>query len=196
MNRYDQSGWVAAQPRPTRTCYDIFKEVNDRQITALMFHDQMADLFWFLHLKGFAQMHEHQFLCESKGHRMTKKHYLKEHNKLLPDGELKDPDVLPDDWLKYTRADVTNQIRGQYIEKALTMYKQWECDTKAMYEAAVSELIAMGNICDAKFVYRLVKDVAEELCMLEELYAKMRMHDDILSGAVGMQHWLYEKYEA
>lgn len=195
MNRYDQSGWVTPQPKAIRTCYDIFKEINDRQITALMFHDQMADLFWFMHLRGFAEMHEHQFLCESKGHRMTKKHYLKEHNKLLPDGELKDPDVLPDDWLKYTREDVTNQVRAQHIEKALMMYKQWEKETKALYEHAVSELVAMGNICDAKFVYCLVADVSEELKNLEEICAKLRMNEDMLAGAVGMQHWLHKEYK-
>ena len=117
MNRYDQSGWNSPQQKEARSCYDIFREINDRQVTALMVHDQMADIFWFMQLKGFACMHEYQFLCESIGHRKTKKHYLCERGKLLPDGEFKNPEVLPVDWLKYSKSDVTNQVRLQYIEE-------------------------------------------------------------------------------
>ena len=194
MNRYDQSGWNSPQQKETRSCYDIFREINDRQVTALMVHDQMADIFWFMQLKGFACMHEYQFLCESMGHRKTKKHYLCEHGKLLPDGEFKNPEILPVDWLKYTKSDVTNQVRLQYIEKTLTTYKTWEHETKEMYEKAICDLMANGSVCDAKFVYFLLEDVSEELKELEDLCAKLRMHDDMLSGALGVQHWLHKKY--
>lgn len=195
MNRYDQSGWSGQSQKTMRSCYEIFKEINDRQIVALMIHDQMADMFWFMQMKGFARMHEYQFLSESIGHRKTKKHYLCEHGKLLPDGELKDPDILPDDWLKYTKSDVTNQIREQYIEKALVTYNNWEHDTKEMYEKAICDLVAIGNVCDAKFVYCMLEEVSKELKCIESLCAKLHMHESILSGAILMQNELHEKYK-
>ena len=33
-----------------KNCKDVFSAINTRQITALMFHDEMADLFDFLGL--------------------------------------------------------------------------------------------------------------------------------------------------
>ena len=45
-----------------------------------------------------------------------------------------------------------------------------------------------------KLLYFLLEDVSEELKELEDLCAKLRMHDDMLSGALGVQHWLHNKY--
>lgn len=42
-----------------KNCKDVFSVINTRQITALMFHDEMADLFDFLGLRGFKRMHEY-----------------------------------------------------------------------------------------------------------------------------------------
>ena len=33
-------------------CKEAYEEINGRQVTALMFHDQMADFFDFLGLMG------------------------------------------------------------------------------------------------------------------------------------------------
>ena len=39
------------------TCEEIFQTINDRQIQALMFHDEMSDLYDFLGLYGFKRWH-------------------------------------------------------------------------------------------------------------------------------------------
>ena len=55
-----------------KSCKDVYALINNRQTVALMFHDEMADLFDFLGLRGFKRMHEYQYMAESVEHRKTK----------------------------------------------------------------------------------------------------------------------------
>ena len=48
-----------------KTPKDIFSEINERFIGAVMMHGQFADYFDFLGLKGFKRMHEYQHIAES-----------------------------------------------------------------------------------------------------------------------------------
>ena len=107
-----------------KNCKDVFSVINTRQITALMFHDEMADLFDFLGLRGFKRMHEYQYLAESAEHRTLKRYYLNHHGMLLPDEEIEPVDVIPDDWYQYNRMDVTPAVRKQAVQKAMEQYKE------------------------------------------------------------------------
>lgn len=48
-----------------KTPKEIFAEINERFIGAVMMHGQFADYFDFLGLKGFKRMHEYQHIAES-----------------------------------------------------------------------------------------------------------------------------------
>jgi hypothetical protein len=153
---------------------EVFQVINTRQIEALMFHDQMADLFDFLGLMGFKRMHEYQYLSESAEHRALKRYYLNHHNKLLPSLEVDSPHEIPDDWYKYTRFDVTTQVRKQAIEKAFENYNNWEAETKALYEEGAKILFDHGCIADFCKIKSLVCDVDQELKSLDRLYLTLR----------------------
>ena len=102
-----------------KDCREAFSVIMARQITALMFHDEMADLFDFLGLRGFKRMHEYQYLAESAEHRGMSRYFMNHHGMLLDCGELDPITVIPDDWYKYTRDDVSATTRQQAVQRAM-----------------------------------------------------------------------------
>lgn len=185
------TSYVGYEPKDCREIYGI---INARQVTALMFHSEMADMFGFLGLEGFKCMHEHQFLEESAGHRATKSYYLAHHDKILSDDEVKGIDVVPDEWLRYTRMDVTPSIRRQSIEKAMDEYLRWESDTKEIYSHCAAYLLEWHKIDDFNKVKHLVKCVSKELTKLKELCLKLRASDYSLDFIASIQDDLYCEY--
>lgn len=134
----------------------------------------MADLFDFLGLSGFKRMHEYQYLAESMEHRALKRYYLNHHNKILYDGNIENPHVIPKEWEQYTRFDVTVQVRKQYIEKSFEEYNAWESETKKCYEDYAKALFDMGHVADFNRVNELVTDVDKELKYLDRLLITLR----------------------
>lgn len=194
MPRMDISKTSRMTTEPTDLS-EVYSAINARQITALMFHDEMADLFDFLGLKGFKRMHEYQFLSESIEHRKLKRYYLNHHNKLLEDTELVPVAVLPDDWVKYTRMDVTASIRKQAVQKAMEDYHTWESGTKALYEKCATMLMNWGHIADFSQICCLIEDVDHELKCLERLHIELKSVDYSMEYIMDMQDCYHKKYK-
>lgn len=178
-----------------KNCREVFSTINSRQITALMFHDEMADLFDFLGLRGFKRMHEYQYLVESAEHRALKRYYLNHHNALLIEEDLEPIDVIPDDWYQYTRMDVTPAVRKQSVQRAMEQYREWESDTKKLYEKCCAYLVAWQNIADFNKVNDLVQDVDMELKYLERLCIELKAVEYDCSYIEILQDKYHEKYE-
>lgn len=173
---------------------DIYKAIMDRQVSALMFHSQMADLFDFLGLMGFKGMHEYQYFSESAEGRGISRYYLNHHNKLLVGGHPQGPKVIPQEWGQYTRFDVTPQVRKQAVEKAFNEYQNWEMETKEMYSWYSKALADKGLIADSLRVGELVKDVDMELKNLNSLLLKLKAIAFDAVGVMDMQEELHEHY--
>lgn len=176
------------------TCAEIFQKINARQIIALMFHDQMADFFDFLGLMGFKRMHEYQYLKESAEHRAIKRYYINHHNKLLEDMYIEDPEAIPENWYKYTRFDVSQQIRRNSVEAAFDKYQRWENETKEFYAECAKKLMWMGKVADFNKVNALIQDVDMELKSLDRLIITMHAvgYNDVYIATI--QDELHEKY--
>lgn len=174
---------------------EIYREIQTRQIIALMFHDSMADMFDFLGLKGFKRMHEYQYLAESLEHRALKRYYINHHGMLISEGDIDDVEVIPYDWYQYTRMDVTPAVRKQAIQKAMEQYRTWETDTKAFYEKCASYLLAWQKIADFNTVNDLIKDVDKELKQLERLCIELSSVDYDDSYVAEIQSTLHKKYK-
>lgn len=152
----------------TMCAAEIFQQISKRQVQALMFHDQMYDLFGFLNLKGFRQWHRHQYKTESDQFLNTKEYLMSTCNRLLDISDAGQPKLyIPESWYEYTRFEVTPQLIKQYTELAFNKYKDWEEDTKRIYEEFSKSLLDMGNVADAEMVNCLIKDVT---CELNDLY--------------------------
>ena len=176
------------------TSEDIFMALHDRQITALMFHTQSADLFDFLGLMGFKRMHEYQYFVESAEHRGICRYYINHHNKLLMGGHPEGPKVIPPEWGQHSRFDVTPQIRKQAIEKSFMDYQDWESETKALYSEYSKALMNLDCVADALKINELIKDVDQELKCLDRMILKLKSISFDAVGIMSMQDELHEYY--
>ena len=177
------------------TCVEIYRLIGSRQITALMFHDAMADLFDFLGLQGFKRMHEYQYIVESAEHRALKRYYLNHHGKLLPDTEVSPVSVIPSDWYKYTRMDVTSSIRKQAVKTAFEQCYEWESETKELYSTAAVYLMNWHKVADFNKINGLLMDVDKELKRLERLIIRMSSVDYDPVYVDTLQGEYHEKYK-
>lgn len=178
------------------SCQEIFGAINARQITALMFHDSMADLFDFLGLKGFKRLHEYQYLSESIEHRKLKGYFLNSHGKLLETEELEPVGVIPEDWYKYDRMDVPSTVRKQTVQRAMEQYKDWESGTKELYQKCASYLLAWQKVEDFNRVNKLVQEVSCELKKVERLLLELRAVDFDMVHVVSIQQEYHDKYKS
>lgn len=186
---------MSIQEYAPKNCKEVFAAINSRQITALMFHDEMADLFDFLGLRGFKRMHEYQYFSESAEHRAIKRYFLNHHGELIPPDEIDGIEVIPSDWYKYTRMDVTPAVRKQAVQKAMEQYHDWECETKELYEKCASYLSMWGNFADLQKVCDLINDVDMELKYLERLCIELKSVDYSAEYIGVMQDKYHEKYK-
>lgn len=188
----------AVKPRTSPSFGDYteaYSAVSAHQQEALAFHCDMANLFDFLGLRGFKRMHEYQLFAESIDHRRLDRYYLNHHGALIPLQEKDYVPVIPSDWYKYTRADVTPSIRKQYVQKAVEQYRDWECETKDLYEATAKQLLDWGMIADFNLISSFVKDVDLELKYLERLCIELKSVEYSSEYIEVMQAEYHEKYK-
>lgn len=173
----------------------IFSEINARMIAALMLHDQMADYFDFLGMKGYKRLHEYQYFSESMERKKLNQYYINHHNKLIPDIYSGQVAVIPENWITANRISVGKSTKQKGIEEGFHQYHEWESETKSLYEHYASKLREMGAVADAIMVEKLVGDVDQELKKLERIVV------DLISSGYDMvyitesQQGLHDKYK-
>lgn len=174
---------------------EIFSEINNRFIGAIMMHGQFADYFDFLGLRGYKRLHEYQHLAESMERRKVCRYFINHHNALLKEdfsGEVKN---IPDAWYTAKRLSVGKSTKQKAVEDGFIEYHNWESETKSIYEKYSQKLREAGAVADAVFVEKLVEDVSAELQTVE------RMISDLISTGYDMvyiteiQSEMHEKYK-
>lgn len=174
---------------------EIFSEINNRFIGAIMMHGQFADYFDFLGLRGYKRLHEYQHLAESMERRKVCRYFINHHNALLKEdfsGEVK---IIPDAWYTAKRLSVGKSTKQKAVEDGFIEYHNWESETKSIYEKYSQKLREAGAVADAVFVEKLVEDVSAELQTVE------RMISDLISTGYDMvyiteiQSEIHEKYK-
>ena len=177
------------------TVEEIFAQIKNRQIAALMFHGQMADYFDFLSLHGYKRLHEYQYFDESAEFREVGRYYINHHDKLLPDsftGEIK---AIPDGWFTASRMMVGKGTKQKAVEDGFNEYHAWETETKAVYERYASRLREMGHEADAMFVDCMVKSVDHELKCLDRIILDLISAGYDMVYIVESQKQLHDKYK-
>lgn len=145
------------------SCIELYSEVNKRMTSALMFHSKMSDYFNFIGLHGFKRIHELQYYEESIGKRKLNRKVLDIHNKLIPEEGHEKPEVIPADWYKHTRMDIDDSVLSKFVKSALKQYKEWECETKCLYECVAHIFLERGEMMDYKLMMCYVEEVQYEL---------------------------------
>ena len=101
------------------TVEDIFAEIAAHMIKGLMIHDQMADYYCILNLKGYAKCHEYHYWEESKNYLYLKHYYFKHHSKLLKEVAIENPKMVPASWFNYTKEDVDVNTKRNAVKTGL-----------------------------------------------------------------------------
>lgn len=177
-----------------RSAKEVYSAICSRQVVALMFHDEMADFFDFLGLYGFKQMHECQYCKESDERRHLKNFYMQQHNRILMQDDVEPVEVIPSDWNKYTRMDVTVPVRKQAVQRAVEQYRAWEVETKALYERCAYYLLEWHMISDFNKINGLIEDVSCELKCLEKLCLQLKAMDYDPGYIESIQEHYHHKY--
>lgn len=149
------------------TAEEIFAKIDAHMIEGIMFHDQMAAYFDFLNLRGYKREHECRAFDEFLSHRKIVRYYINHYNKLLPETHAGNPSVIPSGWIAYERSAVDESTKKRAIRDAFRRWREWESETKRLYEDSYSALCEIGEIAATCKVKTLVEDVDGELKMVD-----------------------------
>ena len=178
------------------TIEDIFSEISAHFIQGLMFHDQMANYYDFLQLRGYKRCHEYHFKTESCNYRKLNRYYLNHYNKLIPEKRVEDPKAIPDNWYMYSRSDVDIQTKKNAIKSGVAKWVSWEKDTKEMLEDFYCEMLELNEISSALFLQEFIKDVDRELKYAERKQLDLASVDYDMTYILGEQKRLHNKYKS
>lgn len=142
---------------------DIFARIKARMLEGMVFHDEMARYYDFLGMCGMRDCHRDRYHDETDGYIELCEYYMHTHNKLIPTIPMQRPDVIPESWYMYMRQDVDNGTKKSSYKNAMKKWVDWETGTHDLLEDMCGELLNSGEIADAIYIARYIKDVSEEL---------------------------------
>ena len=177
------------------TCEEVFQEIAGHMIEGMMFHQQLSEYYEFLGLPGYAECHNYHFMDESCMYHDLCKYYIVHYNKLLPSDSLKDPQVIPSSWYKYSRADVDVTTKRRAVQTGLEKWVAWERETKALYEQMYKELLDSNDIAAAHEVKQLIKAVTKEVEKSELYHLNKQATDYDMESIIQEQKMKYDEYE-
>lgn len=176
------------------TASEIFGRINAHQIEGVMLHSQLAEYFGFLNLCCYQRQQECQAMSEFFEHQKTVLYFVSRFNRLLPEAEAKDPEIIPDDWRGYTRQQVNAGAKRKAVRDAFSRWHSWEIETKKLYEQAYAELHELGEVAAACEVKRLVESVSCELERVESQRITLECLDYDLAAICAEQDKLLARY--
>ena len=160
----------------------IFSEINSRFVAAIMMHGQMADYFDFLGLKGYKRIHEYQHIAESLERRKVCRYYIERHGKIIPDAFSGEVKMIPDGWYAAKSISVGKGTKQKAVEDGFSAYREWEEETKAVYQSYAATLLEKGNVEDFMLVTSLIDDLGDELKEVDKIIL------DLISTGYDMVH--------
>lgn len=176
------------------TVDEIYGQLASHMIKGMMFHEQLANYYDFLGLKGYKRCHEYHYLEETIAYRCLCRYFINHHNKLVPSYDVEDPQAIPQNWYRYTRSDVDITTRINAVKNGVEHWVNWEKETKKLYERMYKELIDIDEVASAMKIKSFICDVDEELKRAERKYIKLKAVDFDMSVIIPEQERLHEKY--
>lgn len=174
---------------------EVFNKISNRMLTGIMFHEQMADYFDFLDLRGLKRMHENQSFKEMGAHRGLHRFVINHCGKLIDDSSIPVVAYIPQSWYNATRTNVDNSTRRQAVKEAFEKWHNLEVETKQIFEESFKELTENGKIMDANKVNELICNVSEELKMLCRKLLEYKSVDYNMAYIMNQQTEMHDHYE-
>ena len=73
------------------------------------------------------------------------------------------PEVIPKEWYNHTRMDIDDSVLTKFVRSAMKQYREWEEETKKLYEAVCCVLWEKGLVVDYNLMMCYLEDVQHEL---------------------------------
>lgn len=176
------------------TVEEVFGQITTRQINGFMMHEQLADYYDFLGLKGCKRCHEYHYYEESASFRRISRYYINHYNRLLMEMPVQNKNVIPPAWRSHVRQDVDSSTKRAAVKEALEKWVSWETETKHHYEMMYSELLKMDQIAAAEEVMCLIKDVDKELKVAQRKHLERKADDYDMKNIIDEQQRIHDKY--
>ena len=175
---------------------EIFKALASHYIKGMMVHDKLATYYDFLCLRGYKRCHEYQFYKDTLAYRSIQRYYINIYGRLIPDERIDEPMIIPDSWYRYIREDVDGNTKKNAVETGMKKWVEWEQETKSKLEDAVTTLHKNGNVSDALFVNKLLKDVCHELKCAERCIINLASSNYDMVHIIEEQTAIHDYYKA
>jgi len=176
------------------TVEEIFKELSAHMIKGVMMHEQMADYYDFLSLRGYKRMHEYHMHCEMKSLRKLHRYFINHFNRLVEEDSFENPDIIPSSWYRYTRQDVDINTKRSAVKTGIEKWVSWEEETKSLYEKMYGELMSIGEVAAAKKICCFIHDVDCELKWARRKHLDLMVSDYSIGYILGCQDHLHDWY--
>ena len=177
------------------TVEEIFKSLSAHMIKGVMTHEELADYYDFLGLKGYKRCHEYHAMSEMCGYRQLCRYYINHYSKLIPFIKIDQPEVIPDSWYSHVREDVDPSTKKNAVKNGLSAWLDWEKSTKDLYQQMYKELLDLGEVASANLIMTFVEDVDCELKKVERyMLNKMSTGFDMV-GIMEEQSRKHDKYK-
>lgn len=176
------------------TAEEIFAKINSHMIEGIMYHDQMANYFDFLSLHGYKRLHEYHAIEEAAARRSLNRYFINHFDMLIPEIAVTDPKAIPDSWHRVNRTDVDISTKRRAVRDGFTRWREWETETKKLYEQSYKDLCDIGEIAAACKVKELACDVDMELKCADRMYIMLYSVDYDINTIYLCQDGLHEEY--
>lgn len=177
------------------TVEEIFSIISTHMAKGLRVHNQLANAFGFLNLRGYRKCHEYHYFEETYNYRRLNDFYLDNYNKIILENEAEEVNIVPSKWYKYFKEDVDANTKRAAIKDLTKIWVDWEKETKTLLEKQYKELYELGEICGMLEVASLIQDVSEELKIAHEAQIDLDSIGYDISLIVDEQSALYKKYK-
>ena len=177
------------------TVEEIFKDISTHMIKGIMIHEQMADYYDFLGLRGYKRAHEYHAFCEMKYYRKLHRYFINHFNRLIGEEIFENPDVIPSSWYRYTRQEVDANTKRSAVRSGIEKWVAWEQETKDLYEKMHKELMEIGEVAAAEKIACFVKAVDDELKQAHRKHINLVTADYSIEYILMEQDCLHDKYK-
>lgn len=177
------------------TVDEIYATLAQHMLQGLMLHEQLANYYDFLGLKGYKRCHEYHFMQENCAYRGLCRYFINHHNKIIPYREVDDPHLIPDSWYRYTREEVDVSTKRNAVKNGLQKWVEWEHSTKELYEKMWKELIEIDEVASACKVKELITNVDCELKKAERYWLDKKAIDFSIDAIIAEQKPMHCKYK-
>ena len=177
---------------------EICKMIAQRLLQGCMNHEQFANYYDFLGLKGYSLCHEYHFFEQMHGYRQFVTYYIEHQDKLIQDfspTSLASFNIIPDNWYNYAREDVDVNTRRNAVKSGLEKYVHWENDTKKFLEDMYTQTIQQGYIGISIKIKDMIKSVEKEIEKANKEYLQIKATEYDMPTIISKQDCLVKKYK-